>query len=268
MSSFNTLKELLTCLIDPWLFMALSASHIPSTVSNLVAARQWYLLFTPWGFNEALFGNFWATVSPQLRQNAGTNKVIPLLEGRVRDGVISDRVVSPPVSGRIVEVGAGTGLWADVYAEIGSTGANDSSAGATRASRRRKGAQDETGITKIYGVEPNPQSAEALRERVNEVGLGDIYEVIPVGIESLSDPDASSATTIQPGSIDCIISILCLCSIPDQEKNIKELYKLLKPGGRWYVYEHVKAERGGILLRAYQRESSQTHNVHFVALLY
>lgn len=121
---------------------------------------------------------------------------------------------------------------------------------------RRRGVKSGSGLTKIYGVEPNPQSADALRQRVREVGLGDVYEVVPVGIESLSDPAAWTGTTIEPGSIDCIVSILCMCSIPDQEKNAKALYELLKPGGRWYVYEHVKAERGGILISLYQRKST------------
>lgn len=257
MPNFETIQDVLMHLIDPWLFMALSASHIPMTISSLFAARQWYLLFTPWGFKEALFGNFWATVGPQIRENAGPNRVVPLLEGKVRDGVVTDKVVATPISGRVIEVGAGTGMWADVFSEIGGGGAAVAAAKDENKSLTKRGEKGSkpgpSQLTKVYGVEPNPQSAEALRERVKEVGLGDIYEVIPVGIESLSDPEAWSGTTIEPGSIDCIVSILCLCSIPDQAKNIQELYRLLKPGGRWYVYEHVKAERGGILLRAYQR---------------
>jgi hypothetical protein len=35
--------------------------------------------------------------------------------------------------------------------------------------------------------------------------------------------------------------VLCLCSIPDPAENIALLYKCLKPGGRWYVFEHVVA---------------------------
>jgi hypothetical protein len=95
---------------------------------------------------------------------------------------------------------------------------------------------------------------KALQQHTKELGMEDMYEAIPVGIEQLDDPRATGgATTIAPGSIDCIVSILCLCSIPDQEQNIKALYKLLKPGGQWYVYEHVKVKRGGMLLGWYQR---------------
>lgn len=247
MPSLDTLKDFFTHLTFPWLFMSISARHIPSTIATLVSNRQWRTLLSPWGFNEALFGNFWATVGPQIKSSAEV-RVIPLLEGRVRDGAVQEQAVGPPVSGRVIEVGAGSGMWADVFSKIG--GAEEQQVDGVR----RRGVRPGSGLTKIYGVEPNPQSAEALRQRVKDVGLDDVYEVVPVGIESLSDPNAWSGKAIEPGSIDCIVSILCLCSIPDQDENIKSLYKLLKPGGRWYVYEHVKAERGGILVSIYQRE--------------
>ena len=249
-SALDTLRDLLTHLIDPWLFMSISARHIPSTVANLVASRQWGTLLIPWRFTDALFGNFWATIGPQVKTSA-EQRVVPLLEGRVRDGVVQDHVVGPPVSGTVIEVGAGSGMWADVFAKIVRDGSEEDGDGGVR---RRGGGKP--GLTKIYGVEPNPQSAAALRRRVKDVGLDGIYEVVPVGIESLSDPHAWSGKTLEPGSIDCVVSIMCLCSIPDQADNIKALYKLLKPGGRWYVYEHVKVERGGILLSIYQRKST------------
>jgi SAM-dependent methyltransferase len=119
--------------------------------------------------------------------------------------------------------------------------------------RRTKASADQGSISKIYGIEPNPQSYTALRQRVKDIGLEDVYEVVPVGIEDVTDPTAWDGK-IEPGSVDCIVGVLCLCSIPDQEKNIHYLYNLLKPGGRWYVYEHVKATRGGLFMRLYQRK--------------
>ncbi|KAF4124311.1 Methyltransferase domain [Geosmithia morbida] len=251
----SQVKDALVSLTFPWLFMSISARHIPQTVRELVSRRQWATLLSPEGFNEALFGNFWATVGPDVKLNA-SERVLPLLEGRVRNGVVTcsdddGAIAGPPVRGRVIEVGAGSGMWADVFAHIRSK----TSHGGPEAEglRKRQTSGGDAGLTRIYGVEPNPQSAESLRRRVADVGLGDIYEVIPLGIESLSDPHAWEGTTIEPESIDCIVSVLCLCSIPDQEDNIKALYKLLKPGGTWYVYEHVRAQRGGILLSIYQR---------------
>ncbi|KAI9709529.1 MAG: hypothetical protein M1820_003289 [Bogoriella megaspora] len=247
----ETLKDILNSLIFPWQFMSVSAGCIPSTICTLISEGRWQTLFSFDGFRDALFGNLWAFAGPQVKANA-EQRVIPLLEGRVRNAEVSDHVVSEPVSGRILEIGAGTGLWADVFLKINTTGKHTGTESANDPTTRRRVAA--RGISKIYGVEPNVQSVRTLRQRTKELGMEDMYEAIPVGIEQLDDPRATgSATTIEPGSIDSIVTVLCLCSIPDQEKNIKALYKLLKPGGRWYVYEHVKVKRGGLLLSWYQR---------------
>ncbi|KAH8911697.1 hypothetical protein BR93DRAFT_921676 [Coniochaeta sp. PMI_546] len=87
-----------------------------------------------------------------------------------------------------------------------------------------------------------------LQASITKAGLDDVYEIVPVGIESLA-----SSGKVQKGSVDAIVSILCLCSIPDPEHNIKELYSYLKPGGRWYVFEHVKCSaKHGLGMRLYQ----------------
>ncbi|KAL9088458.1 MAG: hypothetical protein Q9165_006182 [Trypethelium subeluteriae] len=249
----ESLKDVFQHLTFPWLFMSVSARRIPYTIRTLISEGRWQTLLSLDGFRDALFGNFWAVVGPNVRLNAEV-RVIPLLEGRVRNGEVSDHVVGKPVSGRILEIGAGTGMWADVFLKIDTTGQSAVAENASGSTTQRRVATH--GISKIYGVEPHAQSAKALRQRTKELGMEDMYEAIPVGIEQLDDPHATgSATTMEPGSIDCIVSILCLCSIPDQERNIKALYKLLKPGGRWYAYEHVKVKRGGVLLGWYQRTS-------------
>lgn len=249
MAALETLKDVFLHLIDPWLFMFISLQHLPSTVRELLAARAWRTLLWPPALGNALFGNFWATVGPGVKTTA-EKRVVPLLEGRVSRGVVRDDVVGEPVRGVVLEIGAGSGMWTDVLAKF-TPGAGP--AGSTRR-RTRQSTASAAGITKIYGVEPNPTSAAALRQRVRDYGLDDVYEVVPVGIESLGDAEAWGGDLIQPGTVDCIVGVLCLCSIPDPEENIRRLYELLKPGGRWYVYEHVQAERGGFPLRVYQRE--------------
>lgn len=240
-------------LLDPWLFMSLSARHIPSTIAILISHQAFSTLFSPSGFSEALFGNFWATFGPRVKENAEA-RVIPLLEGRVSQGKVCDERVNLPVGGVVVEVGAGSGMWADVFKKIGGVDVDADAKEGVKTRRRTKADADQGTISKIYGIEPNRQSYTALRQRVKDIGLADVYEVVPVGIEDITDETAWDGK-IEKGSVDCIVGILCLCSIPDQEENIRHLYELLKPGGRWYVYEHVKATRGGIFMRVYQRES-------------
>ncbi|KAG0318903.1 hypothetical protein BGZ99_005366 [Dissophora globulifera] len=234
--------SLLDQLKEPWFFMRLSLSHVPATVQALVAAKDYGTLFSPSGFREALFGTLWATIGPNIKA-MNEERVIALLEGRIKNGCVQDKVVSTPIHGTVLEVGAGSGMWVDVLARFTNNVHTDGGL----HNRNNAG----RGITKIYGVEPNPISAKALQKRVNEVGVQDIYHVVPVGIESVNDPSAWDSK-IEPGSIDCIFGVLCLCSIPDPEKNIQLLYKLLKPGGHWFVNEHVKVSRGGPLLAFYQ----------------
>lgn len=223
--------------------IAASATYIPQTIIGLISTGNYSRLFSPSAFGEELFGNFWVTMGPQAKAGA-EQVVVPLLEGKVSGGKVHDHVVSTPVHGTVLEVGAGSGMWADVLARI-----HESSA-VSDGLRSRKG---KGGITKIYGVEPNPISAATLRTRVKEVGLGDLYEVVPVGIEDVGDPTKWDGR-IEPGSVDCIVGIRCMCSIPDPEVNIQHLYKLLKPGGSWYVFEHVKTTKGFPVMPLYQRK--------------
>src|SRR6185295_6722012 len=95
---------------------------------------------------------------------------------------------------------------------------------------------EEGKVTKVYGVEPNEQSHQALQQRVREAGLQDVYEVVPVGIEDMAGGAAESKKwdgRIEPESVDAIVTILCLCSIPEPVKNIGLLYGYLKKGGKW-----------------------------------
>ncbi|OIW23483.1 methyltransferase domain-containing protein [Coniochaeta ligniaria NRRL 30616] len=221
MTSWNPISpytpiSLFWALLGPWIFLSLSVSHIPATVSRLYHSSSLSTLLSPSSFKSAWFGTFWATVGPNVRDNNWA-RIVALLDGRVSAGQISETRVSAPVSGAVLEVGPGVGLWAGLYAE---------------PSLRGEDSSDDS----VYGVEPSTDMHPQLRASIAKAGLdGGVYEIVPVGIESLA-----SSGRVQKESVDAIVSILCLCSIPDPESNIRELYGYLKPGGRWYVFEHVK----------------------------
>ena len=59
---------------------------------------------------------------------------------------------------------------------------------------------------------------------------------------------------MQKESIDTIMTVQCLCSVPTPEIIIKELYPLLKPGGQWLVYEHIKTKYQGDFVAYWQSE--------------
>lgn len=206
--------------------MSISLLYLPLTIIRLIIAVDMRTLHSWSAFNDAWFGNFWVFLGPWSKAGAEP-WVVALLEGRIRQGDIC-QTRDHPINGVVLEVGAGSGMWTNALADIARSSSSTT--------------------TKIYGVEPNPISAAALQRRVKDVGLEGRYEVVPVGIE-----DLEGKADIQPGSVDCIITVACLCSIPEPENNIRLLYEYLKAGGGWYVYEHVRVERG-VILPLYQRE--------------
>lgn len=107
---------------------------------------------------------------------------------------------------------------------------------------------DNPAITKIFGIEPNVLLHKDLKENARKAGLEDVYEVIGCGAEELQ-----TKAGMQKESIDTIITVQCLCSIPTPELIIKELFPLLKPGGRWLVYEHIKTKYLGDFVGYWQR---------------
>ena len=178
---------------------------------------------------SAWFSKFWAWAGPRIREGNGP-RITALLEGRVTGAEVVDEVVGEPISGVVLDIGPGLGYWVDLYAR---TDVPISTQDGNIRKRDGKG----KGITKVYGVEPNAQSHPGLRQRAKAAGLDGVYEILPVGIEHIA-----KETVVKKGSVDAIVTLLCLCSIPEPEKNIKELHSYLRPGGRWYLYEHVRVK--------------------------
>lgn len=236
MPTLAHLREIFLFLLDPWLFMLLSLSYLPRTILTLLATLNLPVLLSRTRLQAAWFGRFWAHAGPGVRET-GEVRVIPLLEGRVRDGRILSPSPSPSANdtglrGVVLEVGPGSGLWASVFAHPSLA----------------------QGISRIYGVEPNAAHHVELYQRIAAAGLGDKYEVVPCGIE-----DLAASGRVEKGSVDCVVSVMCLCSIPEPEQHVKELFGYLKEGGRWFVYEHVRCESEklrecGMGMRVYQGE--------------
>ncbi|KAK8125599.1 methyltransferase [Apiospora kogelbergensis] len=270
MALLAQIQEIFLSLINPWQFMYLAASWFPGTVIRLVRDRKFGVLLSPSQLKDIWFSNFWDWFAPRLRLNAGV-RVIPLLEGRTTGGLVVEEPAGPGIGGTILELGAGNGNWVDIFSDkyleqsrAGGAATADGSSGVevvdtTLATHRGGGAGSEKKenkknarepVTRVYGVEPNRDLHANLRRKAKEAGLEGVYEIVPVGIEDLDNP-AKWGGKVEKGSVDCIVSILCLCSIPEPRDNIRELYGYLKKGGRWYVYEHVRRDEGWGM-RAYQ----------------
>ncbi|KAJ6172427.1 hypothetical protein N7470_001494 [Penicillium chermesinum] len=90
-------------------------------------------------------------------------------------------------------------------------------------------------IQQIYGVEPNPFFRDAVDAKLEQSGLRDKYKLIDCGIE---DSDVLRAEGITEGSVDTVLSIQVLCAVKDPRNVMKEVWKLLKPGGKFVFWEH------------------------------
>jgi ubiquinone/menaquinone biosynthesis C-methylase UbiE len=101
--------------------------------------------------------------------------------------------------GRVLEIGAGTGLNFDHYGPE---------------------------ATELVLTEPEEPMAKRLRSRATR------GEVVAAGADALPFPDAS---------FDTVVSTLVLCTVPDQERAIAEIRRVLKPDGRLLFLEHVRS---------------------------
>jgi SAM-dependent methyltransferase len=94
---------------------------------------------------------------------------------------------------------------------------------------------DVSRVDHIYGVEPNPQFKEAIDALLDKHGLQDRYKLIACGIE---DSDVLREEGITEGSLDTVLCIQVLCAVKNPKNVMKEVWKLLKPGGKFIFWEH------------------------------
>ena len=109
-----------------------------------------------------------------------------------------------PLSGRALEVGAGTGL---NFARYPSS------------------------VTEVVAVEPEPY----LRARAVEAAS---RAPVPVRVVEA----VAEALPFRDGEFDMVVASLVLCSVPDQSTALGELRRVLRPGGELHFYEHVLAD--------------------------
>lgn len=122
------------------------------------------------------------------------------------------------ISGRVIEVGAGHGPNFALYpATVGH----------------------------VLAVEPEPSMREAAREAAAKLAVS--VEVVDGVAGRLPAAEAS---------FDAGVVSLVLCSVVDQERSLRELFRVIRPGGELRFYEHVASDGG--LARRVQRLADAT----------
>jgi ubiquinone/menaquinone biosynthesis C-methylase UbiE len=109
-----------------------------------------------------------------------------------------------PVDGVVLEIGFGSGLNLPFYPSA---------------------------VTKVIGVDPSNTAARLARRRIEAASFP--VELIGLSAETLPLPDRS---------VDTIVSTFTLCTIPDAASALREMRRVLKPGGRLHFVEHGRAD--------------------------
>ena len=195
---------------EPWYMMYLTLTLLPSTVRDIIHHGETNKLLDWSAFKNAWFAAVWAIFGPMFAEG-GSSVVGPLMA---------------KAKGVVLDIGPGAGDWVHLF----------------KAEKEGK-----TGITKIYGVEPNTALHARLREKVKVAGLEDVYEIVAIGAQDLG----TSGLSIERESIDTVVTVQSICSVPRPKVLVKELYGYLKPGGTWIMWEHVRTHETG-WIRWYQ----------------
>jgi ubiquinone/menaquinone biosynthesis C-methylase UbiE len=105
-------------------------------------------------------------------------------------------------AGSTLEVGAGTGLNLDLYPPA---------------------------VTELVLTEPSPHMAARLRAKPQ---AGRAAEIVEAPAERLPFED---------DRFDTAVATLVLCTVPDPAAALREIVRVLRPGGRFLFLEHVRA---------------------------
>jgi Methylase involved in ubiquinone/menaquinone biosynthesis len=128
--------------------------------------------------------------------------------GPVMDGARKHAVAAlPPGTGRVLEVGVGTGISLPYYPD---------------------------GV-RVTGIDLSPHMLEIARRRIVRKGLSHV--------EAVKEMDAS-AMTFASASFDAAMAMYVMTVVPDPGRVFAEIRRVVRPGGRVLVLGHFAADSG------------------------
>jgi SAM-dependent methyltransferase len=140
-----------------------------------------------------------------------TDEVVP----RITDKMLGNadvaghrEKVAEGLSGEVVEIGFGSGLNVPHYPDT---------------------------VTTVFAVDPSLVGRKLSAERVAQSSV----PVQFVGLDGESLP-------LDDASVDAALSTFTLCTIPDAARAVREVHRVLRPGGRFHFLEHGLCPEPGI----------------------
>jgi SAM-dependent methyltransferase len=132
-----------------------------------------------------------------------TTKLLPMFLDKATSSpethALRDEVLAP-ARGRLLEIGFGTGLNIAHYP---------------------------SSVTSVVGLEPNPGVEKLARPRISAAA-------IPIELRI----GAAERLPFADGSFDTVVTTLVLCSVEDPGAALKEIRRVLAPGGSYLLLEH------------------------------
>jgi len=117
--------------------------------------------------------------------------------------------VVPLAHGRVLEIGIGSGLNLPFY--------------------------DANKVSKLWGLDPSPEMTRMAQKAAQSVS----FDVEFIGLPGDEIP-------LEDKSVDAVLVTYTLCTIPDAESALRQMARVLKPGGELIFCEHGAAPDAGV----------------------
>jgi len=111
--------------------------------------------------------------------------------------------VIPAAEGRVLEIGVGSGLNLPFYSR---------------------------NVERLVGLDPSPKLLSMVRRNMKR-------NASPVELIEGS----AEAIPLKTNSVDTVVTTWTLCSIPDADRALREMHRVLRPGGHLLFVEHGRA---------------------------
>ncbi|KAJ9649449.1 hypothetical protein H2201_004986 [Coniosporium apollinis] len=216
-----SLKDQAVGILQPALLIILGVYHFAATVVTALLTGNLALLTNISALREKAFTRLWTAHADELSLEMPA-PLDPLVKS---------------LHGRVLDIGPGTGSQLNRY-------------------------NTDAAVEMIYAAEPAVDLHAELAKNAEKAGLRDRYKILSCGAEPESLIPALAKTGLlerggsDEGIFDDIVSIRVLCGVPRPEETVAGLYRLLRPGGRLIVCEHVvnpwQSKEGSVLARLAQ----------------